>query len=136
MGLDAMFDIRCWTSHRCGNDKNGRVQAIMDSFDHKVLIKACKETRGNSDIDCTIQPHWSMGTRNLVLEARFSDGVRWVLKILMLDTDGPCSTSSALGSASNEFFNGDEIYKTFQREYEAMEFIRFVSLTSKQTFLF
>lgn len=64
-----------------------------------------------------------MGTRNLILEAKFSDGVRWVLKIYMLD-------------ASNQTLNGDKVYKTFQREFAAMEFIRFVSLTSKQTFLF
>ena len=64
-----------------------------------------------------------MGTRNLILEAKFSDGVRWVLKIYMLD-------------ASDQTLNGDKVYKTFQREFAAMEFIRFVSLTSKQTFLF
>ncbi len=64
-----------------------------------------------------------MGTRNLILEAKFSDGVRWILKIYMLD-------------ASDQTLNGDKVYKTFQREFAAMEFIRFVSLISKQTFLF
>ena len=138
MGQNKVFDVQYWSSFRSGDEKKRRAQAIMESVDQKALIQTCKETRGNSDfdIDCAIQPHWSMGTRNLILEARFSDGVRWVLKIFMLDTDEPCSTSSTPGSASEQTLNGDEIYETFQREHEAMEFIRFVSLTSKQTFLF
>lgn len=89
MGKDKLFDIRSWTSYQSKDDeKECRFQTIMKSFDQKVLLQACKEVRGNSDIDidCAIQPHWSMGTQNLILEARFSDGVRWVLKIYMLDT--------------------------------------------------
>lgn len=126
MGKDKLFDVRSWTSYQSEDDeKECRFQTIMKSFDQKVLPQASKEVCENSDIDidCAIQPHWSMGTRNLILEAKFSDGVCWILKIYMLD-------------ASDQTLNGGKVYKTFQREFAAMEFIRFLSLISKQAFLF
>lgn len=86
-----------------------------------------------------IQPHCSIGTRNLVLEARLCDGVRWVLKIYVLAPEAPndpCFPSSISGSASDEFADRREIYETFQQEFEALEFIQFLSLTSNQPFLF
>lgn len=91
-----------------------------------------KDARGNSyiGIDCTIQAHWSMGTRNLILEARFTDGVRWVLKIFMLETiDGPVAS---LTPHLTKTPMGIRFTKLFKREFEAMEFIRFVSLTSSK----
>ena len=128
---DTLLDVRVWASYNATDEENCRAQAIMESFDQKALVQSCKETRGDSNIACAIQSHWSMGTRNLVLEARFSDGVRWVLKIYMLAPEASnqsCFTSSISGSASDQTPDGDEIYETFQREFEAMEFIRFVSL--------
>ena len=119
MGQDTLFDVRVWTSYRARDGKKRRAQTIMESFDQKALVQACKETRGDGNIGCVIQPHWSMGTRNLVLEARFSDGVRWVLKIYMLATEGSSLESSIPGSTSDQTPDGDEIYETFQREFEA-----------------
>ena len=133
MGSDTLFDAQVWTSYNATDEDNRKAQAIMGSLDQNALIQACKDTREDSNIDCAIEPHWSMGTRNLVLEARFSDGIRWVLKIYMLTSDGSCLTSS-VASAQNP--DGSKIYENFQREYEAMEFLRFVSLTSKEAFLF
>lgn len=123
MSQDTLCDVRSWTSYEFDDEKESKFQTIIQSFDQQVLIEACKEVRESSDIniDCVIQPHWAMGTRNLILEAKFSDGIRWVLKINMIDE-------------SDQTINGDKIYKTFQQEYTAMEFIRFVSVTSKQTF--
>ena len=74
MGQETLFDVKVWTSHNATDEENCRAQAIMESFDQKTLVQACKETHGDGNIGCTIQPHWSMGTRNLVLEARFNDG--------------------------------------------------------------
>ena len=136
MGPGTLFDVQIWTSYTATDEENRKAQAIIGSVDQKALIQACKDTRGDSNIDCAIESHWSMGTRNLVLEARFSDGIRWVLKIYMLTSDGSCLTSSVPGSASAQTRDGSKIYETFQREFEAMEFLRFVSLTSKQVFLF
>ena len=51
----------------------------------------------------------------------------------MLAPEAPnesCSTASISGSASDQTPDGSEIYETFQREFEAMEFIRFVSPTN------
>lgn len=123
---ELLCDVRSWTSYEFDEQKESKFQTIIESFDQQVLIKACKEARESSDIDlnCAIQPHWAMGTRNLILEAKFSDGIRWVLKINMLDE-------------SDKTVNSDKIYQTFQQEFAAMEFIWFVSLTSKQNcFLF
>ena len=133
MGSDTLFDFQVWTSYNATDEENRKAQAIMGSLDPKALIQACKDTREDSNIDCAIEPHWSMGTRNLVLEARFSDGIRWVLKIYMLTSDGSCLASS-VASAQNP--DGSKIYENFQQEYEAMEFLRFVSLASKEAFLF
>lgn len=123
MSQDTLCDVRSWTSYESDDEKESMYQTIIQSFDQQVLIEACKEARESSDmnIDCVIQPHWAMGTRNLILEAKFSDGIRWVLKINMLD-------------ASEQTTNGDKIYKAFQQESIAMDFIRFVAVTSKQTF--
>ena len=135
MAPERLYDVQIWTSYNATDEENRKAQAIIGSVDYKDLIQACKDTREDSNIGCAIESHWSMGTRNLVLEARFSDGIRWVLKIYML-TSGSCLTSSVPGSASAQTPDGSKIYETFQQEFEAMEFIRFVSLTSKQAFLF
>lgn len=202
MANENLFDVRVWASYTATYEENRRAQEIIESFDHDSLIEVCKEVRGDGDIACAIQPHWSMGTRNLILEARFSDGVRWVLKVNMLaskapnesfTSNNPCPTSdnksakisheslcsSNPGPTSNNkgeiveisnesfcnnisgsttddnneiveisnkllhtsisdstFGDGNEIFEIFLREFEAMEFIRFVSLTSNQPFLF
>lgn len=135
--------FRVWASYNATEGENCRAQAIMKSFDQKALIQVCKETPRDGNIARAIQWYNLIDrrarTRNLVLEARFSDGALRVLKIYVLAPEAPndsCFPSSISGSASDESPDGSEIYETFQREFEAIEFIQFVSLTPNQPFLF
>ena len=132
-----------WTSNNYTELQKTRFLEVIRAIDKASVIQACKEKRGVTEIGCTIPNRWSMGSRNLVFELYFDDGLRWVVKIWMLSLSSPCgahngrrqgadlenpkdSRSDGLGSsASKNSDDEDDPYQIFQDEFDAMCFFRY-----------
>ena len=143
-----------WTSHNPLKFQELRALEIIGALDKQEILEACIEKRGNPELACTLPRRYAMGTRNLVLEARFSDGVRWVIKVHMLSLESPCgsingrdpesengetnkpsdngsiSSDNAGSRNSEESDEPEDPYDIFKTEFEAMEFIRYAILLS------
>lgn len=141
-----------WTSHNASKFQELRALEIIDALDKQEILKACVEKRDNPQLTCTLPRRYAMGTRNLVLEVRFGDGVRWVIKVHMLSLESPCgsingrdpesendetnkpsnngnrSSDNDGSTISGESDEPEDPYAVFKNEFEAMEFIRYVIL--------
>ena len=133
-----------WTSHHPSKFQKLRVHEILGCLGLRAILAMCKEKRGIPELTCRFPKRWSMGTRNLVLEARFGDGVRWVIKVHMLSLSSPCGftngstpkfrdeeadesdSNSDKSGDSNASEDGEDPYDVFKQEFETMEFIKYV----------
>ncbi|MCJ1247021.1 hypothetical protein MMC30_004232 [Trapelia coarctata] len=145
---DTFFGTHSWTCHACTPEQQRRFIDVMTSINIQVLLEACTEKRkdylyrvlgreaSDEEMTCVILDRWSMGSKNLVSEIQFNDGIRWVAKISMqfLNNGGKPTSRvhddnsterehNAAESDHNEW-NNNEASEAFQYELLAMEFIR------------
>ena len=152
---DTLCGTGSWVSHVCTPEQKRRFRDVMDSFDEGVLTEACTKRRkeliytkcgrvlNDEDTGCMVTDRWSMGSRNIVIEIRFKDGMRWVAKICMIFSDRNGETTSEgldnnpkhSAESGHTARNNNEGYEALRYEFLAMEFIRYVWY-SQHTWLF
>ena len=136
-------DTVSWTCHNPMKLQRMRAHEIIGAINKLELLDLCLEKRGVPGLDCTFPRRWAMGSRNLIIEVNFSDGVRWIVKIYMLALESPGGSINGINSPntsskddraarSGEYSdwssNTDEDpLGCLRAEFEAMEFIRYWS---------
>ena len=124
--------VSSWTSKsKSSPEKQAKADKIFPAINWNEIIEACMTERAclsgfdpdtNKRIPCSIMEHWSMGSRSMVVEARFKDNIRWAVKVSMPSLQGLDGTSAPKPSYIHE------IEKAFFRdEFTAMAFIKYVT---------
>ena len=120
--------INTWTSKWIpkGSKNHAKAQKIINSVNFDEIITNCTKERmmgldSNTDepINCTILDLWSMGSRAIVFDARFADGVRWAIKVSMACLEG-------IGEPSDFRSSYAIMSGTFHNEYMSMRFIKYM----------
>lgn len=124
--------VGSWTSNYAGEKKRARAHRILNSIDLDDLAAACGRIRRKAleedpsyknkvvRVDCSISDHWAMGSRAIVVEARFGDGTRWAVKISMKPLQDPDHTYIP------ESGDAEAAYNSFQYEFDTMLFLKYV----------
>ena len=110
------YDTFSWTSWVSSPEDETEVRDIMRSLPINSIVEGCKQRRNG--IECEIVPdRWASGSQNFVLQLRFVDGVRWVIK-----TTRPSHDSQSTYSNPEPYLY--EPFLRYMREVDAMKFLR------------